>query len=245
MGVALAFLLSRLRQLDRREALSPDMAEMLRAPGISAEQLYGLYWDVYASLMEGTRAAASVDWFVYRAVPESLFDEVDYKPARVAAALDGYYRRRWCAIRQDMLQRLDTYDISRDCKAVFRQAVSAHDTELYRASCPMLFPAIESALDSRPLRGERLEAFFESREQPADALASRTLYMLVPTVLGHVYVSGRQSAATLDRFASCDIPNRHAALHGCTFYKTHKHSMNMLIMADCLFELLSSPLDRD
>lgn len=41
-----------------------------------------------------------------------------------------------------------------------------------------------------------------------------------------------------DRLEEYSISNRHAALHGLVPYSTHKHSMNMIIMADYIFQML-------
>jgi len=40
------------------------------------------------------------------------------------------------------------------------------------------------------------------------------------------------------RFKEHAIPNRHATVHGLVSYSTHKHSMNMIIMADYIFQML-------
>ena len=40
-----------------------------------------------------------------------------------------------------------------------------------------------------------------------------------------------------DRFEKHPIPNRHAAMHGLVPYPTHKHSLNMLILADYVFRV--------
>ena len=37
---------------------------------------------------------------------------------------------------------------------------------------------------------------------------------------------------------SIQSPNRHAAMHGLVPYPTHKHSLNMLILADYVFRVL-------
>ena len=37
-----------------------------------------------------------------------------------------------------------------------------------------------------------------------------------------------------------DVPNRHASIHGLVSYSTFKHSMNMIIMADYIFQILTS-----
>ena len=41
-----------------------------------------------------------------------------------------------------------------------------------------------------------------------------------------------------EKFARDPVPNRHAAMHGLVSYSTHKHSMNMLILTDYVFEIL-------
>ena len=42
-------------------------------------------------------------------------------------------------------------------------------------------------------------------------------------------------------FVEDDVPNRHAAIHGLVSYSTHKHSVNMIIIADYFFQILPDP----
>ena len=43
------------------------------------------------------------------------------------------------------------------------------------------------------------------------------------------------------KFEQNFVPNRHTAMHGLASYSTHKHSMNMIIMADYIFQILPPP----
>ena len=43
----------------------------------------------------------------------------------------------------------------------------------------------------------------------------------------------------LNEFNMNSVPNRHASLHGLVQYSTYKHSMNMIIMTDYVFQLFT------
>jgi hypothetical protein len=55
----------------------------------------------------------------------------------------------------------------------------------------------------------------------------------------HLYVNV-YTEEELQKVARDAVPNRHAALHGLVPYKTFQNSMNVLIMGDFMFQVISS-----
>ena len=62
-------------------------------------------------------------------------------------------------------------------------------------------------------------------------------WMLYDKLVDHLYEQVRD--ANREQYERDYIPNRHASLHGLVPYTTHKHSMNMLIMADYIFHIVA------
>ena len=189
-------------------------------------------------------AIGKVGWLYYRGVPLHFIDECGEDSHRLDSLLSAFYRENWIEIRDDMVARLDGFTIDNETKAVFREALAAHEAELYRCSVRVLFPEIE-----RLIRGDfvgKLDVFaalkalasapdFEDMEFPGPFA-----FVLLSNIINHIYAS-ITSETVRDRFKEHDIPNRHAVVHGLVPYSTHKHSMNTLILASFVFWLNSLP----
>ena len=63
-------------------------------------------------------------------------------------------------------------------------------------------------------------------------------WMLFDLLIHHLYESVNDSNRA--KYEGDDVPNRHASIHGLVSYSTFKHSMNMIIMADYIFQVLTS-----
>ena len=71
-----------------------------------------------------------------------------------------------------------------------------------------------------------------------EEMLSRQVLCLV-TIGRHVeHMYAQVDDDNREEFEQNAIPNRHATLHALVPYSTHKHSMNMIIMADYLLQLL-------
>ena len=104
--------------------------------------------------------------------------------------------------------------------------------------CRVLFPEIERMVGAG-LRSKRLLKKLTGTGDLADyAFRERFGYVLFGRLVKHVYQSGRR-----EKFERDPVPNRQAAIHGLVSYSTHKHSMNMLILTDYIFQIL--PQDDD
>ena len=146
---------------------------------------------------------------------------------------DNRNRYKWNEIREDMESRLAVYDVDAEARATFLEALSAHEAELYRCVCRVLFPEIERMIGAG-LRSKRLLEELTGTGDLADyAFREPFGYVLFGRLVKHVYVSGKRK-----RFEQDPVPNRQAAVHGLASYSTHKHSMNMLILTDYIFQIL-------
>lgn len=164
-----------------------------------------------------------------------------------AVALDkmisAYYREHWADIRKDIEGRLETYEIDDEAKETLHEVFSAHETGNYRSVCRTLFPEMERLIrrnffnDAGRIRTAEMTRRL-ARHLAQDEMLSRQVLCLV-TVGRHVeHMYAQVDDDNRDEFEQNVIPNRHATLHGLISYSTYKHSMNMIIMADCLFQLL-------
>ncbi len=157
--------------------------------------------------------------------------------------ISAYYREHWTEIRRDIEGRMEAYEIDGEAKETLREVFSAHETGNYRSVCRTLFPEMERLIrrnlfdDVGCIRtGEMVKKLAEHLAQD-EALSQQALCLV--TIGRHVeHMYARVDDDNRDRFEQSPIPNRHAAIHGRVSYSTHKHSMNMIIMADYLCQLL-------
>ncbi len=157
--------------------------------------------------------------------------------------ISAYYREHWTEIREDIEGRMGMYEIDGEANETLQEVFSAHESGNYRSVCRTLFPEMERLIKrnffndvGRIRTGEMIKKLAEHLAE--DNILSRQALCLV--TIGH-HVEHMYTHVDDDnrvRFEQSAIPNRHATLHGLVSYSTHKHSMNMIIMADYLFQLL-------
>ncbi len=61
-------------------------------------------------------------------------------------------------------------------------------------------------------------------------------FVLFGRLVGHLYENVEDKER--GKFEQDSVPSRHAVMHGLVPYSTHKHSVNMIIMADYIFQIL-------
>ena len=208
-----------LRELS--EALAPHLAEWSKlAPRLAA-------WN------RSVDALNAVGWLPYHTAPFHLVDECGDDLDLLDRRFSEYYRTAWSEIRDDMELRLVRYHIDDEARETFREALTAHEAGLHRCVCRVLFPEIERTIGAG-FRSKRLLDKLTGTADLAD-YAFRELfgYVLFGRLVKHVYESGARENLERD-----PVPNRHAAMHGLVSYSTHKHSMNMLILTDYIFQIL-------
>ena len=190
-------------------------------------------------------AVRPTGWLPYYTVPIDIVEECGDDVSLLEAGLTGFYENNWENIRQDIETRLDLYHISEETKETFREALSAHATGHYRCVCRVLFPQIErefrirffeDAARSIPSKEmlEKLESLKLKNFLPREAYG----WILLDRLVSHLYE--KVDDGNKAQYEEDYVPNRHASAHGLVQYSTIKHSMNMIMMADYIFQILTS-----
>ena len=219
LAVSLGPLNERLRELS--EAWAPYLAKCAELAPRLAE------WSRTVDTLN------EVGWLPYHSAPFRYVDECGDDLDLLDTRFSEYYRTHWSEIRDDMESRLEGYHIDGEARETFREALAAHEAGLYRCVCRVLFPEIERMIGTG-FRSKRLLEKLTGTGDLADyAFRERFGYVLFGRLVKHVYESGRR-----EKFERDPVPNRQAAMHGLVSYSTHKHSMNMLILTDYIFQIL-------
>ena len=185
-------------------------------------------------------------WLPYHLAPVDYVEHYEGDSIHLEKTISEFYVTQWHHIRKDIESRLDTYHIDDEARETFREAFSAHENENYRCVCRVLFPEIErmirlnlfndaGRIHTREMLGKLID------ERPLEDFVSQEAFGLV--LFGRLAKHLYEQVADEERnkFEQDFVPNRHAALHGLASYSTHKHSMNMIIMADYIFQILPPP----
>ena len=191
-------------------------------------------------------ALDEVGWLPHPSVPYRLVKGCGDDRALLDARIADYYRSRWTDIRDEMESGLAEYHIDDEARATFREAITAHESGLYRCICRSLFPEIERMIGAGPRVGSKkmLRKLTESGDPTDRELRELFDWVMLQRLRTHAY----ERVITDDevaRFERDPVPNRHAAIHGRVAYSTHKHSMNMLILTDYVFRILPPLEDSD
>ncbi len=199
-----------------------------------------------AQIGRNTQALDDSGWLPHYSTPFAVVEECNGDTAALQARLEKHYQDGWQNIRRDIETRLTSYDIDDEAKATFREALTAHETGLYRSVCRVLLPEIERVARIE-LHGDKLERITSQpllRELAGYlSLASiepKGLYCLnlFRHLTGHLY-ENINTEADRQRFAQDPVPNRHAAAHGLVSYSSMQNSLNTVFMADYIFQVIS------
>lgn len=180
-------------------------------------------------------------WLAHVTTP---FEELeDIEDDEIPAALEKHYQENWQDVQQVFLDRLDEYTIEENAKATFRDALRAHEHGIYRATALLMIPVIERVIRKEyyggtlPNKGTSVIEFREDAKMlPFDAIehCAFGLYDALDYLYDHC-----NSDEDASRMASKPIPNRHAVVHGWVTYNCMCSSLNMLILADFAFGLVT------
>lgn len=105
----------------------------------SAEQL-----DIFRQLSElevQKRALERIGLLPHRSMPASLLTEQDDDVLR--SSLQQHYTENWERISEGIRERVNSFDIDDEAKAVMAEALEAHRNGHYRSVCRLLLPEIE------------------------------------------------------------------------------------------------------
>ena len=204
------------------------------------------YIDRFARYHRFIESVAATDWLPYHTILIDYVEQCGDDLSLLDARMTSFYEDNWGDIRRDMEKRLDLYDIAQETRDTFREALCAHFIGHYRCVCRVLFPQVERefrmhSFEDRagPIASDKLLKGLTSRGELADFLPREAYgWILFTRLVHHLYEPVHSANRT--KYAEDHVPNRHASIHGLVTYSTHKHSMNMIIMADYVFQILTS-----
>lgn len=204
------------------------------------------YIESFARYNKFVDSVDATGWLPYHTVSIDYVEECGGDIPLLEHRLSIFYKTNWDNIRQDIESRLSGYHISEEAKATFREALSAHEMGHYRCVCRVLFPEIDRAFrvqffdDKAGLISPATMLDRLNRNASLENCMPREAYgwILFGRLIHHLFE--RIDDENRTKFERDFVPNRHAALHGLVAYSTHKHSINMIIMADYIFQILTS-----
>ena len=135
----LATLLQRPESVQYFEGLESPLRnfEKVAAPKISNIILAFKKWTVNIEIL------GKVGWLPHYTMPFEDIAEWEGDNEDIQRRVLNYYEDKWNDIRSTMEKRLSYYKADEHAKAVFHEALNAHECGLYRLVCPALFSAIE------------------------------------------------------------------------------------------------------
>ena len=184
-------------------------------------------------------------WLPYYSVPFHYVEECDGNIDLLENRLSNYYTTHWDEIRRNIESRLRSYHVSEETRETFREALSVHEGKNYRCVSAPLFSVIDNELRvhfcgdltariTYPAIIEKLNYHVLQ----GDLITRQTYFwVLFDRLMNHLYKTVNNG--NRKEYEQDFTPNRHAAVHGLVSYSTHKHSMNMIIMADSIFQTLT------
>ena len=212
-------------------------------------------WDVSIDVL------GEAGWLPHYTTPFDRLVECDSDS--VQTTLVEYYGRNWPGVRSEMESRLSGYDVDCEAKATFREALDAHEAGLYRCVCRVLFPEIERIFRVALVNGKvghmsgdaLIKKLVDDRhigDFTPGGLYILPLFRHLTKSLkseedsseynGPIYGLFGQVKTDDDRerLEQDPIPNRHAAIHGLVVYSSAQNSLNMMFIADYVFQVIST-----
>lgn len=158
--------------------------------------------------------------------------------------ISTHYRVQWVEVKAAFMARLAASPLDAEAKAAFVDALAAHEAGMYRATSRILFPEIERVARKEFHGLSKGQTSQRALKKAAENLALSDVepggmyaFRLFEKLFDHLYAR-TETPDELAEVALDPVPNRHAALHGFLPYDTAKNSINMLVMADFLFQVI-------
>ena len=192
---------------------------------------------VFKKYQTFVKSVNETGWLPYYSVPIHYVEECDGNIDLLENRLSNYYTTHWDEIRRDIESRLESYHVSEETRETFREALSVHEGKNYRCVSAALFSVIDNELRVH-FCGDltariTYPAIIEKLNYHAlqgDLIARQVnVWFVFDRLVNHVYKTVNDG--NRKEYEQDFTPNRHAAVHGLVSYSTHKHSMNMIIMA--------------
>lgn len=208
----------------------------------TAEQL-----EIFKQLSEleiQKRALERIGLLPHRSMPASLLAEPDDDVLR--SSLQQHYTENWERICENIRERVNSFDIDDEAKAVMGEALEAHRNGHYRSVCRLLLPEIErvARVELEGNRAGRVDMKKVMVNAALDLPLSKTrlngyfALLLFDHLAEHLYVHVDEKNRL--QLEQDPVPNRHAAIHGIVVYRSFWNSLNVIFMTDFAFQLMAA-----
>ena len=197
----------------------------------------------YEKFIDSVRATG---WLPYHTLSIDYVEKCVEDTVLLENHISSFYKNTWNNVRQDIESRLSQYHISEETKETFCEALSAHEIGHFRCVCCVLFPTIEREFrrhffedSARSINSKTMLKKLTNRGELEDFLPREAYgWILFELLIEHLYEQVGDD--NRQEYQKDYVPNRHASLHGLLPYSSHKHSINMIIMADYVFQVLTA-----
>lgn len=237
--------------LDRPESAFRGIIQSQARIGEAVKRLrLGSVRTVAPQLARHARRAQLLDeagWLPHYGMPFDRMEQCAGDVGAVHELLCRHYEERWSDVCGDIEARLAEYDIDKEAKATFVEAMSVHEEGFHRSVCRVLMPEIERVsrvelyegklrgISSLPLLRELAGQLPITAVEPGGFLAVNLVRRLSEHLYEDVWDEGSRR-----RFAEDPVPNRHAAVHGLVVYASKQNSLNAIFMADFIFQAIGA-----
>jgi len=212
-----------------------------------------LFQDMWAAFEDPDLTMARCEWIEeagwlpHYTAPSEKIDEAGGDIEALDAALARHYAEHWPEVEAALLEHLEGYAVDDQAKDAFRQALQLHAQGAHTFCIRGLFPEIERIARLELHGGALLQiASLHELRKAAAALGPWETdpggwpgLRLYSKLARHLYARVT-TPEELEVVAKDPVPNRHAALHGLLAYSEPKNSINLLIMADFIFQVFTA-----
>ena len=232
-------------------------------PCIQAVEPFLKRWDAAEDLI-------ARGWVPNSTTPFGLVEECADDAVKLQRLLIAHYSDNWRDVRERLGASVSSRDIDDEAKAVFREALDAHEHGRYRCVVRLLFPEFERVFRQALFEGKAgqikhgrlIEELTGGNEWIA---VSDFLFAGIQDVALYNYLTGgaRRPRASGDRssghasghtsglYITVDnynldhvrlnpVPTRHAVVHGLAVYSSQQSSLNAIFIADYVFAVTSA-----
>ena len=199
----------------------------------------------FARHAHNSESLEKAGWLPHQSTPYARIGECQGDSKELDRLLALYYKEQWAQVRRDIESRLNRYHVDDEFKATFREALVAHENELYRCVCCVLMPAIERVAriechddDTKKVTTSQHWLREQAMNVRLSSLDVRGFYAgtLFRRFSKHLYDNAREGER--QRFERDPVPNRHAALHGIVAYSSMKNSLNAIFITEFLLQVI-------
>jgi hypothetical protein len=204
--------------------------------------------------LDKAEAAFKAGWVPFPGMPIEQFDE-NTPVYKIHSLLEQYTSDEWPNIKARLWESVKSSDVDDEALATYNEALQAHDAGLFRCVVRVLFPEIERVARETVYGGERYEKHENGRTSLNTSLRNfrkairkslpvgivtniKFALALIEKMHEHLYDKVGKDEASLERFRTDPVPNRHASQHGYVIYSSRQNSLNTLAMTDFMFRII-------